>query len=72
VSQPNPTGDRLKVALCTREYPPEVYGGAGVHVEYLAKELSKHVDLTHLQALTTRPPGQPVHLPAQIPALIMR
>jgi len=46
VSQPNPTGDRLKVALCTREYPPEVYGGAGVHVEYLAKELSKHVDLT--------------------------
>jgi len=46
VSQPNQTGDRLKVALCTREYPPEVYGGAGVHVEYLAKELSKHVDLT--------------------------
>ena len=34
------------VALCTREYPPEVYGGAGVHVEYLAKELSQHVDLT--------------------------
>jgi starch synthase len=32
--------------LCTREYPPEVYGGAGVQVEYLAKELSKHVDLT--------------------------
>ena len=28
--------DRLKVALLTREYPPEVYGGAGVHVEYLA------------------------------------
>jgi alpha-maltose-1-phosphate synthase len=48
VSQPNATGDRLKVALCTREYPPEVYGGAGVHVEYLAKELSRHVDLTVL------------------------
>ncbi|MFL6082675.1 MAG: hypothetical protein ACJ74F_05595 [Mycobacterium sp.] len=46
MSQPNQTGDRLKVALCTREYPSEVYGGAGVHVEYLAKELSKHVDLT--------------------------
>jgi len=39
-------GDRLNVALCTREYPPEVYGGAGVHVEYLAKELSRHVNLT--------------------------
>lgn len=30
----------LKVALLTREYPPDVYGGAGVHVEYLAKELA--------------------------------
>jgi alpha-maltose-1-phosphate synthase len=29
----------VKVALLTREYPPEVYGGAGVHVEYLAREL---------------------------------
>lgn len=37
---------RLRVALLTREYPPEVYGGAGVHVEYLARELSRLVDLT--------------------------
>ncbi|MHA6794467.1 glycogen synthase [Pseudonocardia bannensis] len=36
----------MRVALLTREYPPEVYGGAGVHVEYLARELSAHVDLT--------------------------
>ncbi len=36
----------LRVALLTREYPPEVYGGAGVHVEYLARELATHVDLT--------------------------
>lgn len=28
-----------KVALLTREYPPDVYGGAGIHVEYLAREL---------------------------------
>lgn len=27
----------------TREYPPEVYGGAGVHVEYLARELARIV-----------------------------
>jgi starch synthase len=32
-----------KVALFTNEYPPHVYGGAGVHVEYLARELSKLV-----------------------------
>ena len=37
---------RLRVALLTREYPPEVYGGAGVHVEYLARELDRLVDLT--------------------------
>jgi starch synthase len=37
--------DTVKVALLSREYPPEVYGGAGVHVEYLARELSRQVDL---------------------------
>ena len=42
----SPEADRLKVALLTREYPPEVYGGAGVHVEYLARELAPFVDLT--------------------------
>jgi glycogen synthase len=31
----------LKVLFLTREFPPYVYGGAGVHVEYLADELSK-------------------------------
>ncbi len=30
-----------KVALFTNEYPPHVYGGAGVHVEYLSRELSR-------------------------------
>ena len=35
-----------KVALLTREYPPEVYGGAGVAVEYLARELARVADVT--------------------------
>jgi alpha-maltose-1-phosphate synthase len=35
----------MRVDLLTREYPPEVYGGAGVHVEYLARELAKLVDV---------------------------
>jgi alpha-maltose-1-phosphate synthase len=30
-----------KVALFTNEYPPYIYGGAGVHVEYLSRELSR-------------------------------
>jgi glycogen synthase len=32
-----------KVALFTNEYPPNIYGGAGVHAEYLARELSRLV-----------------------------
>jgi starch synthase len=35
----------MRVALLTREYPPEVYGGAGVHVEYLARELRRLMDV---------------------------
>ena len=35
----------MRVGLLTREYPPEVYGGAGVHVEYLARELRELVDV---------------------------
>lgn len=33
----------LKALLLTREYPPNVYGGAGVHVEYLARELAQRI-----------------------------
>lgn len=31
----------MRIAILTNEYPPHVYGGAGVHVEHLSKELSK-------------------------------
>lgn len=31
----------MKVLLLTNEYPPYIYGGAGVHVDYLSRELSK-------------------------------
>ena len=34
------------MALLTREYPPEVYGGAGVHVTHLVEQLSKLVHLS--------------------------
>ena len=35
----------MRPVILTREYPPEVYGGAGVHVEYLSRELAKLVPL---------------------------
>ena len=41
---PPPRGGRI--ALLTREYPPDIYGGAGVHVEHLARELRRRTDLS--------------------------
>jgi alpha-maltose-1-phosphate synthase len=56
------SGARLRVALLTREYPPEVYGGAGVHVAYLARELGALVDVTvHCQGADR--PGAVAHRP---------
>ncbi len=50
VTPPEPphTGTRmaaLRVGLFTREYPPLIYGGAGVHVDYLSRELAKEIEV---------------------------
>ena len=55
----------MRVVLLTREYPPDVYGGAGVHVEYLARELARITDVEvrcfgadRDGALAFRPPAE--------------
>ena len=35
----------MRVALLTKEFPPEIYGGAGVAVEHLAAELAKRLEV---------------------------
>ena len=30
----------MKILLLTNEYPPHIYGGAGVHVERLSREMA--------------------------------
>jgi alpha-maltose-1-phosphate synthase len=35
----------MRAAILTREYPPDVYGGAGVHVDFLVRELRRLVDV---------------------------
>jgi starch synthase len=35
----------MRVAVLTKEYPPEIYGGAGVHVEFLVRELRRLIDV---------------------------
>ena len=59
----------MKVGLLTREYPPDVYGGAGVHVEFLARELRSLTDLqvhtwSSAKAAEDRP-GVRRHVPAE-------
>jgi starch synthase len=36
---------QVKVLFLTNEYPPHVYGGAGVHVDYLSRELAKTIEV---------------------------
>ena len=35
----------MRVELLTREYPPHIYGGAGVHVDELARVLRGHIEV---------------------------
>lgn len=37
--------DRLSISLLTREYPPSIYGGAGVHVAQLVPQLRKLIEV---------------------------
>ena len=44
-SMPPVSDDRLSISLLTREYPPSIYGGAGVHVAQLVPQLRKLIDV---------------------------
>ncbi len=59
----------MKVGLLTREFPPDVYGGAGVHVEFLARELQALADVSvHCwasQKATEPQPGVQRHAAAE-------
>jgi starch synthase len=50
----------VRVAILTREYPPDVYGGAGVHVDFLTRELRRLVDVD-VHCLGDPRPGATAH-----------
>jgi len=53
-----------KVAILTREYPPEVYGGAGTAVEYISRELRHLTELSvHCWGAPRTEPGVTSHQP---------
>jgi starch synthase len=35
----------MRVAVLTNEYPPNIYGGAGVHVDFLVRELRRLIEV---------------------------
>jgi len=35
----------MKALLLTNEFPPRIYGGAGVHIQYLSRELAREIDV---------------------------
>ncbi|MEP7091409.1 MAG: glycogen synthase [Nocardioidaceae bacterium] len=35
----------MRASILTREFPPDVYGGAGVHVDFLVRELRRLIDV---------------------------
>ncbi|WP_029135220.1 glycogen synthase [Nakamurella lactea] len=53
----------MRTALLTREFPPDIYGGAGVHVDYLVRELRKLIDVD-VHAFGDDRPGATGHRPA--------
>lgn len=65
----------MRVDVLSREYPPEVYGGAGVHVAELVRELRRDIEVQVRCFGAPRPEagvtsyGTPPHLSAANPAI---
>jgi alpha-maltose-1-phosphate synthase len=57
----------VKVGMLTREYPPDVYGGAGVHVEFLSRELATLADV---EVHAWGEPGTAAPAPSRGPAVV--
>src|SRR3982750_3485701 len=53
----------MRASILTREFPPDVYGGAGVHVDYLVRELRKLIEVD-VHAFGADRPGASGHRPA--------
>lgn len=54
----------MRAAILTREWPPNVYGGAGVHVEYLVPQLRKFIEADVFCFGEPRPDAHAFEIPA--------
>jgi starch synthase len=60
----------VRIGLLTREYPPNVYGGAGVHVEHLVPALRALVDV-EVHCFGEPRAGQPDTYAHQTPSMLV-
>ena len=51
----------MRVSILTREYPPHIYGGAGVHVGQLVPQLRKFCDFVDVQCMGEPREGATAH-----------
>ena len=51
----------MRVSILTREYPPHIYGGAGVHVGQLVPQLRKFCELVDVQCMGEPRDGATAH-----------
>ena len=51
----------MRVSILTREYPPYIYGGAGVHVGQLVPQLRKFCDSVDVQCMGEPREGATAH-----------
>jgi starch synthase len=56
----------VRIGVLTREFPPEVYGGAGVHVEYLSAQLRHLADVEVHCFGQDRPGAHAYRAPAEL------
>ena len=52
----------MRVSILTREYPPYIYGGAGVHVSQLVRALKPKCDMVDVQCMGEPREGATAHL----------
>jgi len=53
----------VHTAILTREFLPDIYGGAGVHLDYLVRQLRKLIEVD-VHAFGAERPGASGHRPA--------
>ncbi len=56
----------MRISIVTKEWPPDIYGGAGVHVEHLVHELRKLADVDVHAFGEPKPGAKTYQIPSEL------